>query len=353
MSNEFARYSCQVNLPGFGEAAQKKLQHAKVLIAGMGGLGCPVAQYLASAGVGIIGFADYDVISASNLHRQILFNEEEIGEKKTVIAKLRLMQQNPRVHINIHDIHISPDNVMDLVSYYDIVVDCADNFDTKYLLNDACVLNNKPLVFGAIYQYEGQVAVFNAQNNDGTRGTNYRDIFPDVNAAQIPNCADGGVIPTLAGIIGCVQANEVIKYVTGTGELLSGSMLIMDALTMQSRIIKTGKTTKTNISTLAGHVIVPIITIQDLRLRLERDSIQLIDVRTEEEHLDHSIGGINIPLNDLGAILATLSFDKPTVFYCATGKRSAEAVKLVLGSNPNAKVMSLRNGIGTRHVPQG
>ncbi|HEY4194448.1 MAG TPA: HesA/MoeB/ThiF family protein, partial [Mucilaginibacter sp.] len=222
MPEDFTRYSCQIALPGFGESAQLLLQQAKVLIVGAGGLGCPAAQYLTAAGIGTLGIADFDTISTSNLHRQVLYTPDDAGLKKVAIACERLQKQNPAVRLVTHDIKITSHNVMDIMRRYDIILDGTDNFETRYLLNDAAVLLEKPLVYGAIYQFEGQVAVWNIKNADGTYSPNYRDMFPEVDATQIPNCAEGGVIPTLAGIIGCMQANEVIKYITKTGDILAG-----------------------------------------------------------------------------------------------------------------------------------
>ena len=198
------------------------------MIVGAGGLGCPASLYLTASGIGTIGIADYDVISVSNLHRQVLYTNREVGLKKSLTACKKLQEQNPGIRLVPIDEKITAQNVMEMIQPYDIIIDCTDNFDTKYLLNDACVLSGKVMVYGAIYQYEGQVAVFNSLNEDGTRSPNFRDIFPNVNAAQIPNCAEGGVMPALAGIIGCIQANEVIKYFTGQGELLAGKIMMFD-----------------------------------------------------------------------------------------------------------------------------
>src|SRR5665647_1365114 len=220
--------------PRFSVSTQQNLQNAKVLIAGAGGLGCPSAQYLTAAGVGTIGIADYDVISIGNLHRQVLYTPDEIGLKKVFVACKKLQQQNPGIQLIPLDINITSENVINIIEQYDIVIAATDNFETKYLLNDACVLTGKPLVYGAIFQYAGQVALWNILNKDGSRTPNYRDLFPNANSPQIPSCSEGGVIPTLAGIIGCMQANEVIKYITKIGELLSGRLLMLDVLTMQS-----------------------------------------------------------------------------------------------------------------------
>lgn len=341
--DDLLRYSCQVKLPGFGIEAQSLLQKASVLVVGVGGLGCPAAQYLAASGVGTLGIADADAISISNLHRQILYAEAEAGQKKAVIAAQKLRAQNPHINITVHDTRVTSMNVMSLLEEYDIIVDCTDNFETRYLLNDTCVLQNKPLVYGAIYQYEGQVSVWNLQNADGTYSPNYRDLFPEVDASQIPDCADGGVLPTLAGIIGTMQANEVIKYITHTGEVLAGKLLIFDAQTMQSRIIKTGAVTKTSIKTLTPTPAVSLITAAELKQALAAHEYLLIDVRSNEEHQAHNIGGSNIPLGEIEN--AAFEPGKPIVFYCASGVRSNQAAAIVKAKLTGANVYSLAGGL--------
>jgi molybdopterin/thiamine biosynthesis adenylyltransferase/rhodanese-related sulfurtransferase len=341
MDANWTRYSCQIALPGFGEAAQQLLQQAKVLVVGAGGLGCPALQYLAAAGVGTVGVADYDTISLSNLHRQILYNPSDAGKKKAIVACERLQQQNPGVRLIPHDVKITSGNVMDIIGQYDIIVDGTDNFETRYLLNDATVLSGKPLVYGAIYQYEGQLAVWNVKNSDDSFSPNYRDLYPEVNAAQIPNCAESGVIPTLAGIIGCMQANEVIKYITKTGELISGKVLIFDAQSLQSRIINIGNTTKTIIEQLAETEEIPVVSIDDIN----QDDFELIDVRTLQERDLFDIGGKHIPVEEIAENLDYFGDNRKRVFYCATGNRSGEAVKLIKQKFPDAKVFSLKGGI--------
>ena len=345
MQPDLLRYSCQMSLPGFSETSQRKLQNARILIVGTGGLGCPAAQYLTSAGVGTIGIADFDTVSVSNLHRQILFTPEEVGQKKALVACEKLKKQNPGVKLVPHVVKVTSDNVMDLLQDYDLVLDGTDNFDATYLLNDACVLADKPLVYGAIYQFEGQVAVWNVPNDDNTRTPNYRDIFPDVDASQVPNCTEGGVIPTLAGMIGCMQANEVIKYITKTGEVLSGKMLLVDAQSMQSRIIKIGTITKTNITSLPETEFVPTITATELNAGIEEEIYELVDVRNAAERLLYSIGGKHVPLDQLEQETTFLGAGKPIVFYCGSGKRSAEAVKLVKKKYPDVEALSLEGGI--------
>jgi molybdopterin/thiamine biosynthesis adenylyltransferase len=345
MSGDFTRYSCQIALPGFSESTQRLLQQSKVLIVGAGGLGCPAAQYLAAAGVGTLGIADFDTISISNLHRQVLYTPDDAGLKKVAVACERLQKQNPDIKLVPHEMKITSDNVTDILRQYDLVLDGTDNFDTRYLLNDAAVLLGKPLVYGAIYQFEGQIAIWNIRNADGSFSPNYRDLFPEVDATQIPNCAEGGVIPTLAGIIGCMQANEAIKYITNTGELLAGKILILDAQTLQSRIIKIGSVTKTQIIGLKASRNTPTISVTDLKKGLKGNLFELIDVRTERERDEFDIGGTHIPLIELEDHLDYFSGSGIKVLYCATGKRSAEAIKVIKQKYPDAKVFSLEGGL--------
>jgi sulfur-carrier protein adenylyltransferase/sulfurtransferase len=345
MESEFQRYSCQIALPGFAEESQRRLLRSSVLIVGAGGLGCPAAQYLAAAGVGTIGIADFDEVSLSNLHRQILFTPFEVGMKKATVAANKLQDQNPDISIVPHVLKISSANVVDLVRRYDIIVDCTDNFETKYLLNDACVMEGKPLVFGAIYQFDGQVAVWNVRRPDGTFSPHYRDLFPEVDSAGIPNCAEGGVIPSLAGMIGCMQANEVIKYLSGSAPVLQGKLLLFDARTMESRIIYIGDTSAFPISGLRQSIAVPELSVAELRLCMRNDTVQLVDVRTHEERAQGSLGGIHIPLQDFGRDFSFFNSGRPVVFYCASGKRSEEAARIVLKKFPGARVYSLAGGL--------
>lgn len=345
MPIDFARYSCQIALPGFSEATQLRMQQAKVLIVGAGGLGCPAAQYLAAAGIGTLGIADFDNVSTSNLHRQVLYTPQDAGQKKVTIACDRLQKQNPGIKLVAHDVKITSENAINIMKNYDIVVDGTDNFDTRYLLNDAAVLLKIPLVYGAIYQFEGQVAVWNTENADGTRSPNYRDLFPEVDATQIPNCAEGGVIPTLAGIIGCMQANEVIKYVTQTGDLLSGKLLIFDAQTLQNRILKIGSATHTPVKALPATINTPGVSALALKNGLAENRFELIDVRTARERDEFDIGGRHIPLDEVEENIHFLHSGVAKVLYCTSGKRSAEAVKLIRQRFPNAPVFSLDGGL--------
>jgi sulfur-carrier protein adenylyltransferase/sulfurtransferase len=345
MQDEWLRYSCQLALPGFGKENQLKLHHAKVLIVGAGGLGCPAAQYLAASGIGTIGIADFDVISISNLHRQILYSPAEVGLLKAKIACKKLHKQNPQTKLVPITEKITSKNVMDIFKEYDIILDGTDNFETKYLLNDACVLSGKPLVYAAIYQYEGQVSLLNVLNKDGSYSHNYRDLFPDVNAAQIPNCAEGGVIPTIAGIIGCIQANEAIKYITKSGDLLAGKIFMIDARTLQSRMIKIGTGSKTIISELPESEHVNVISAYELKDGIDENLFELIDVRTADERMGYNIGGKHIPLSEIDTNFSLIDFSKRIVFYCESGRRSTEAVKIAKKRFPHADIFSLEGGM--------
>ena len=340
MSNYFERYRCQIVLPGFGESSQQRLQQARVLIVAVGGLGCPAAQYLAAAGIGTIGVADDDVISLSNLHRQILYTPEDIGLPKVEVAAKKLQHQNPSIKIIPYNFRVTSANVMELISEYDLIIEGTDNFETKLLLNDACVLSNKSLVYGAIYQYEGQVSVWNVLQKDGTYSTNYRDVFPEAINAEVPNCTEGGVIPTLAGIVGCMQANEAIKFFTKPEDLLAGKLWMMNVLDGRTRIINLKKT---NVQITKLPETIDTITFEQVKKDLEQ--YELLDVRSENEHSNFNIGGKNIPLDELESQMNLINTSALIVCYCATGKRSASAAKLIKKQFPNSKVYSLKNGM--------
>lgn len=347
MPAEVTRYSCQLKLPDFGGKTQRKLQRAKVLIVGAGGLGCPAAQYLVAAGIGTVAIVDHDTVSMSNLHRQILFTDKDVGLPKAAVAAKRLQQQNPEVTVLALPNRVTVDNVMEVIAPYDIVADCTDNFDTRFLLNDACVLVGKPLVYGAAYQYEGHVSVWNVSLEDGTRSSHYRDAFPSADAKFIPDCSSGGVLPMLTGVIGCMQASEVVKYLADLPGLLANCIFILDAQTMQSRIIHLPSSTRTTVSRLQSPALdeVPTISIADFRQDMASQKYQLIDVRTPDEHKQFNIGGDNIPLAQLLTGASDLNFSKPIVFYCQSGVRSTTAVRYILDAHANRAVMSLAGGI--------
>ena len=345
---ERIRYACQIALPDFGEAAQERLKAGRVLVVGAGGLGCPVAQYLVAAGVGQVTIADFDTVSTSNLHRQILYVPDDVGRLKALVTVERLARQNPHVVMKAFSEKIVPANVLSLFADQDLIVDCTDNFETRYLINDAAVLCEKPVVYGAIYQYEGQVALWNAPNVDGSRAPNYRDLFPAVDATQVPNCAEGGIIPALAGIIGCIQANEALKYLSGAAHSLAGKLLVFDAATLQSRFFKIGAVTRTNITTLPNIEQAPTITAA--ALATQPNTYILIDVRTAEERAGFHLGGLHVPLNELAARLKEIPDGQAVVFYCASGKRSAEAVKTWQQWCPEIPAFSLEGGLNNENV---
>lgn len=341
MNTSFERYQCQMALPGFGIESQELLKNAKVLIVGMGGLGCPSAQYLTSSGVGTIGIADDDIVSLSNLHRQILYTPDDTGTYKVDAAAKKLQQQNPSVSIIPYRLRITSSNVMELISEFDLIIEGTDNFETKCLLNDACVLAGKPLVYGAIYQHEGQVSIWNVLQNDGTYSPHYRDVFPNAEESQVPNCREGGVIPTLAGVVGCMQANEALKYLIRSEETLAGKLWMMNMMTGKTQIIKLRKTS-VQITDLPQ-------TIQLIRYEefiKDQDSFEMIDVRTREEHQIFNIGGKNIPLDELDGYYSVLSsVSNPIMIYCQSGKRSMEAARKIKKEFPGKEILSLQNGL--------
>lgn len=341
MNTSFERYQCQIALPGFGIASQELLKNARVLIVGMGGLGCPTAQYLVSSGVGTIGIADDDLVSLSNLHRQILYSSEDIGAYKVDVAAKRLEQQNPSISIIPYRLRMTSSNVMELISEFDLIIEGTDNFETKCLLNDACVLAGKPLVYGAIYQHEGQVSIWNVLQKDGSYSPNYRDVFPNAEESKVPNCREGGVIPTLAGIVGCMQANEAIKYLIHSEETLAGKLWMINVMSGRTQIIKLRKNSL-QITNLPQTI--QIINFEQVK-RNEK-SYEVIDVRTKEEHQDFNIGGKNIPLDELDDYFPFISsISAPIVIYCQSGGRSMEAARKIKKEFPEKEVFSLRNGI--------
>ena len=338
--DELERYNRHFILPEFGEEAQTNLKNAKVLVVGAGGLGAPLLLYLTAAGVGTIGIIDDDKVELSNLHRQVLFRTDKIGSVKASEAAIQLKKLNPHVHFKIYNEKLTSENALAILQEYDLVADGTDNFPTRYLVNDACVLLKIPNIYASIYRYEGQVSVFNMLNEDGSRGPNYRDLFPDPPAPDsVPNCAEGGVLGVLAGIIGSMQASEAIKVITGIGEPLNGRLFIIDTLSFETRTIKYSNSDN---STLITELIdyeefcgtrqntpyeVSEITVQELNQLIKNgDDFQLIDVRTEFEHHIDNIGGLLIPLGNLVNRIGDVERDKKVVVYCKVGVRSMEAI---------------------------
>jgi len=319
-----------------------------VLVIGCGGLGCPVLQYLAAAGVGFLGVIDYDLVDISNLQRQILFSTEDTGKVKVAVAKEKLEKYNPYIKIIAFNERLDISNALDIVGKFEIIVDCTDNFSTRYLVNDACVILNKTLVSGSIYKFEGQVTVFNYLN-----GPTYRCLYPTPPQQEIvSNCNEIGVLGTLAGLTGTLMANEVIKIVTGMGNVLNGKLLTFDLLstrfqTFEYKLDPKNKeinklSTDYNMTCAAE---IKEITPKELKEKLSRNEpLQIIDVREPEEYLERNIGGVLIPLRELEKNMDKIKKDIPAILVCRSGVRSMHAAKILQRNNYN-KLYNLKGGL--------
>jgi len=363
---ERERYHRHFILPNFSEEGQRKLKAAKVLVVGSGGLGSPVLQYLAAAGVGTLGIVDFDEVEVSNLQRQVLFGLESVGKPKVEEAKKRIESLNPHIELITYHTRLTSANALDIIQGFDIVADGTDNFATRYLVNDACVLLDKVNVYASIFQFSGQVSVFHYTYPDGSKGPNYRDLFPTPPpAGSVPTCAEGGVLGVLPGIMGSMQALEVIKVITGVGEPLAGRLYMFDALSFSGQTLKvfpdpenplTGDTpTQTGLIDYvqfcgAPHeeqslTSVPEMSVQAFQqLQKERKTYQLIDVREPEEFAESNIGGELIPVQTLGDALERIRRDCMVVVHCRSGVRSKQAVRQLLLAG-FSEVYSLEGGI--------
>lgn len=338
------RYDRQIKLQGFGIEAQYKLASAKVLVIGAGGLGCPVLQYLTAAGVGNIGIVDDDRVSLSNLHRQILYNSDDIGKLKTEAALGRLNAMNPEVHFKIFSERIISQNAVNIVSEYDIIIDCTDNFATRYLLDDLCRILEKPLIFGAIYQYEGQVAVFNVRNKEGFT-THYRNLFPEPpNPGEVPDCNEAGVLGVLPGVIGTLQATEAIKLMTGIGEPLINKLMTIDILSYQTAVFEipslnlTDKNIPYSIEEFENmnyqlHCGIEFAGIKNISPSEFKEAVKLpdtvvIDVREPEEQPKLDVPYISIPLSQLKENVKQIQI-RNIIVVCQSGKRSLSGAKIL------------------------
>jgi adenylyltransferase/sulfurtransferase len=363
-NEEIARYSRHLIMPEVGMAGQRRLKQGSVLLIGTGGLGSPLALYLAAAGVGHIGLVDFDVVDASNLQRQIVHGTSTVGVAKTESAKRRLQDLNPYIEITTYETRITSQNALDLMRPYDVIVDGTDNFPTRYLTNDACVLLGKPNVYGSIFRFEGQATVFSTR--DG--GPCYRCLYPEPPPpGLVPSCAEGGVLGVLPGVIGTIQATEVIKLLIGIGEPLIGRLLLYDALSMRFRELKLRRNPSCpvcgdhpTITALIDYEqfcgIVPEeqtlsnqfeITPRELAEWLERpDRPFLLDVRNPYEVAIASIPGTDklIPIDQLPERINELDPSREMVVYCRSGARSGRAVEL-LKSVGFRKVKNLVGGI--------
>jgi molybdopterin/thiamine biosynthesis adenylyltransferase/rhodanese-related sulfurtransferase len=351
---ENERYSRHFSLPGFGEEAQAKLKNSSVVVIGAGGLGCPVLQYLAAAGVGTIAIIDHDRISLSNLQRQVLFNADEIGLYKSEVALAKLQRLNANINFRSIVSQMNSQNALELLSPYDLIIDCTDNFPTRYLLNDASVLLNKPLIYGSIFRYEGQVAVFNYQG-----GVTYRDLYPQPpSPGTVPTCEEGGVLGVLAGIIGCLQANEALKILSGFAPSLSGKLLLFDSLSNETTIVGIpAKKERKKISELINYDdfcnvqsnpvnTMKEVTVQELKeLKDKGAHFQLIDVREPHEVDICEIGGELIPQADIPLNVDKISRDKQVIIHCRSGARSGNMVKWLETNHGFTNLYNLKGGI--------
>ena len=360
---EVLRYSRHLSLPSVGPDGQRRLKAARVLIVGAGGLGSPTALYLAAAGVGTLGLVDFDVVDVTNLQRQILYGTRDVGRSKLDSARARLRDLNPHVQLEAHATRLTSVNALGIIRDYDIVVDGTDNFATRYLTNDACVLLGRPNVYGSIFRFDGQVSVFATAG-----GPCYRCLYPTPPPpGMVPNCAEGGVLGVLPGLIGTIQATETLKLILGVGETLAGRLLLVDALTMQFRSVRIsrdpqcpacGTRTITELidydefcgtsgaTEMADMQDIPEITPAELSAKLQRgDDFDLIDVRESYELKIASIPGARlIPLGTIGASLDSLDRARPIIVMCRSGKRSADAARQLKAAG-FADVTNLAGGI--------
>ncbi|WP_157890987.1 adenylyltransferase/sulfurtransferase MoeZ [Mycolicibacterium goodii] len=360
---EVGRYSRHLIIPDLGLDGQKRLKNAKVLVIGAGGLGSPTLLYLAAAGVGTIGIVEFDVVDESNLQRQIIHGQSDIGRSKAQSARDSIAEINPLVKVNLHEFRLEPDNAVDLFAQYDLILDGTDNFATRYLVNDAAVLAGKPYVWGSIYRFEGQVSVFWEDAPDGL-GLNYRDLYPEPPPpGMVPSCAEGGVLGILCSSIASVMGTEAIKLITGIGEPLLGRLMVYDALDMTYRTIRIRKDPSTpKITELidyeafcgvvsdeaAAAAADATVTPHELKELLDSGKpLALIDVRERVEWDINHIEGAELipkPTFESGAALAKLPTDRTPVFYCKTGVRSAEVLAIAKKAG-FSDAMHLQGGI--------
>ena len=360
---EIQRYSRHLIMPEVGMEGQLKLKRARVLTIGTGGLGAPLGLYLAAAGVGHLGLVDFDVVDASNLQRQVTFTTSDVGKPKSEAAKARLSALNPAIEIVSYDTRLTSDNALDLFRDYDIIVDGTDNFPTRFLVNDACILLGKPNVYGSIFRFEGQATVFGYPD-----GPCYRCLYPEPPPpGLVPSCAEGGVLGVLPGIVGSIQAMETIKLILGTGDPLVGRLLLFDALAMRFRELKLKKNpdcpmcgTHRTITKLIDYeefcgirgeeapamtAGIPEITATELKARQDRgDKLFILDVREPHEYQICNLNGKLIPLGDLPRRVNELDSSVEMVVYCRSGKRSADAIRFMQTAGFK-KLLNLKGGI--------
>jgi adenylyltransferase/sulfurtransferase len=361
-NEEISRYSRHLLLPQIGLDGQEKLKAAKVLIVGTGGLGAPLALYLAAAGVGTLGIVDFDVVEESNLQRQIIHSTRDIDRPKVASAADRIKSLNPEVKVITHNTRLTSENALEIIEDYDIVADGTDNYQTRYLVNDACVLLGKPNVYGSIFQFEGQASVFYAKE-----GPCYRCLYPSPPPpGLVPSCSEGGVLGVLPGIVGTIQANEVIKLIVGGGNSLIGRLLLFDAWEMKFRELKLDKDPgcpicgkKPTIHELIDyeqfcglkpdHEEEPVETIEakELKQRLDAgDKIQIIDIREPHERAISPFAGAKpIPLGQMTRRIGEFDDTEDAVFLCKVGQRSVFAIRALQEAGYKGKLLNLKDGV--------
>ena len=364
---ELERYSRHLIIPEFNLEGQRKLKEAHVLVIGSGGLGSPMLMYLAAAGVGHIGIVDFDVIEDHNLQRQVLFGVDQVGASKAQSAKDRILALNPHIEVTVHETRITSENALELIEQYDVVADGTDNFPTRYLVNDACVLAGKTNVYASIYRFEGQCSVFNYPRPDGTRGPNYRDLFPSPPPpGLVPSCSEGGVIGVLPGILGSLQALEVIKVISGVGDVLDGRLFLFDAATFGTRTLKVRPNAKNPLTGenptqtelidyemfcgLGGapkeeRPVKEITPVELDALAKKGEAPVLIDVREPYEFAIAEMGGVLMPVESVPERVAEIPKDRPVVIHCRSGVRSARIIRMLEDEHGYDNLLNLKGGI--------
>jgi adenylyltransferase/sulfurtransferase len=361
-TENYQRYQRQIFLKEFGAAGQQKLLSAKVLVIGAGGLGCPVLLYLAASGVGTIGIVDFDVVDISNLHRQILYSVDDINKSKVETAAKKIKALNPEIEIQTFNLKLNNQNALQIISDYDIVIDGSDNFSTRYLVNDACMLLNKPLVYGAVLRFEGQVGVFNLADNKSGIKTNYRDLFPHPpDAGETLSCKEAGVLGVVPGIIGTMQAIEAIKIITEIGKPLYNKIISFNILNNSYYDFEISPNEKAiafipkneaefliyNYDWFCG---VPQsseeITVEEFEALRSEEIVSIIDVREKSElPLVSEFDFTQIPMSEFEQVISSFEKSGTIVVFCQTGKRSAKAVQILKNIFPGCKAYSLTGGI--------
>lgn len=356
--SEEERYKRHFTLESFGRKGQEKLKNARVLVVGAGALGCPVLTYLAAAGVGKLGIVDNDTVELSNLHRQPLYTVLELGLPKAIAAEQRLRAINPEIEVKAFQTQFVPENAMELVRDYDLVVDATDNFPTRYLINDVCVLTGKPNVHGSVVGFTGTVSVFNYKN-----GPDYRDLFPvPPTPEEAPSCAVAGVIGVIPSVIGSLQAAEVIKILSETGDVASGRFIRYDVLTGTQHVLRFGKDPGNPLNSATEKFIfetdypafchqfttinMKSITVSELKaLKDQGADFQLIDVRETYEHDICSLGGLLIPMGEIPANVDQIAKDKQVVVHCKSGRRSENVIGFLEANFGFTNLYNLEGGI--------